>query len=104
MGLKHSSGVPQCNRLTRMPLTTKSLLCKQTIDNFPTRPSLWHHLSGNRVSFFLNANSDKKRAGGECTGDKIRTMSLYSRHSDRTRIRDRALCLGCPLYKPIVLN
>ena len=41
-----SSGVPQCNQLTRMPLTTK-VLCKHTIDNFGTCPAPWRHLSGN---------------------------------------------------------
>ena len=51
MVLRHSSGVPQHNRVTRMPFVTKSLLCKQTIDNFQTCLAPWHHLLGNRVLF-----------------------------------------------------
>ena len=51
VALRCSLGVPQCNRVTRMPLTTKPLLCKQTIDNCRTRTTPWCHLSSNRVSF-----------------------------------------------------
>ena len=36
MALRCSAGVPQCNRVTRMPLATKALLCKPTIDKFWT--------------------------------------------------------------------
>ena len=38
MALRQDLGVPQCNIVTRMPLTTIALLCKQTIDNFRIRP------------------------------------------------------------------
>ena len=30
MALRRDSGLPQCNIVTRMPPTTKALLCKQT--------------------------------------------------------------------------
>ena len=51
MALRGSSGVPQCNRETRIPLATKALLCKQSIGNFRSRPAPWRHLSSNRVLF-----------------------------------------------------
>ena len=38
MALRRSSGGPQCNVVTKMPLGTIALLCKQTTDNFRTRP------------------------------------------------------------------
>ena len=38
MALRRGSGIPQCNIVTRMPLATIALLCKQTTDNFRTRP------------------------------------------------------------------
>ena len=51
MALRLSSCVSQCNRLTRMPLTTKALLCKQTINDFRTCAAPWRHLSSNCVLF-----------------------------------------------------
>ena len=36
MALRQGSGVPQCNIVTRMPLSKIALLCKQTNDNFRT--------------------------------------------------------------------
>ena len=38
MALRQSSGVPQCNIVTRWPLATIALLCKQTTDNCRTHP------------------------------------------------------------------
>ena len=38
MALRQGLGVPQCNRVTRMPLATIALLCKQATDDFQTRP------------------------------------------------------------------
>ena len=38
MALRPVSGVPQYKIVTRMPLATIALLCKQTTDNFRTRP------------------------------------------------------------------
>ena len=38
MALRQGSGVPQCNIVTRMPLASIALLCKQTTDNPQTRP------------------------------------------------------------------
>ena len=51
MALRHSMCVPQCNRVTGMPLATEVLLCKQIIDDFRTHPAPWRHLFGNRVLF-----------------------------------------------------
>ena len=50
----------------------------------------------------IKAHLDRKRAGGARAGSKIRTMSLYSARSDRTRSCARLLS-ECPLYKLIVL-
>ena len=36
MALRQGSDVPQCNIVTRMPLSKIALLCKQTNDNFRT--------------------------------------------------------------------
>ena len=38
MALRWGSRVPQWYIVTRMPLATIALLCKQTIDNFRIRP------------------------------------------------------------------
>ena len=54
MALRQGLGVPQCNIVTRMPLATIALLCKQiTITSEPAvHPNCsWRHLSGNRLSF-----------------------------------------------------
>ena len=37
MALRRGSGVQQCNIVTRLPLATIALLCKQTINNIQTR-------------------------------------------------------------------
>ena len=57
MALRCSSGVPQCNRVTRMTVETIALLSKQT--NFPTRSAPWRHLSGNRVLFAPHYQTNK---------------------------------------------
>ena len=38
MALSWGSSVPQCNIVTRMPLATMALICKQTTDNFQICP------------------------------------------------------------------
>ena len=38
----------------------------------------------------LNIYTDRKRAGSQCAGSKIRKMILYSGHSDRARSRQTA--------------
>ena len=43
--MRPSLGLSKCNRVTRMPLATEALLCKQTIDNCWTNPAHWQHLS-----------------------------------------------------------
>ena len=55
MALRCISGVQQGNQVTRMPLATKALLCKQTIDNFWTRPAQLRHLSVIVYCLFLIA-------------------------------------------------
>ena len=45
MALRQGSGVPQCNVVTRMPLATIALICKQNTDNFRTRPPPELHMA-----------------------------------------------------------
>ena len=52
MALRQSSGVPQCNKVTRMHLATIELLCKQTTDNFRTRPPT-ELIMAQSISYYL---------------------------------------------------
>ena len=70
MTLRHSSGFPQCNQVTRMPLAKLALLCKQTIDNIRTRPAPWRHLSSSCILFVPHCSAHEK------FGDLVKTPAM----------------------------
>ena len=88
MALKCSSGVPQCNRVTKMPLTTKPLICKETIDNIHTRPapsvglpciacSSLTHLFFRRVAAIRSTAASSRKTRGCTSSSALSSCSSY---------------------------